>query len=107
MNGNDRNRLLQGDKKNSCRTVVELEEYNIVPKFLDTHNLKGLDEEMLRKTQNAPKDEFGVTHDNLLYNKDDDKFFCLLDAPNKEAVIKHHEKHGFKCEWITEVKTTA
>jgi uncharacterized protein DUF4242 len=61
-----------------------------VPKFLDTHNLKGLDEEMLRKTQNAPKDEFGVTHDNLLYNKDDDKFFCLLDAQNKEAVIKHH-----------------
>jgi hypothetical protein len=42
-----------------------LEEYNIVPKFLDTHSLKGLDEEILRKTQNAPKDEFGVTHDNF------------------------------------------
>jgi hypothetical protein len=30
-----------------------------------------------------------------------------LDAPNKEAVVKHHEKHGFKCDWVTEVKTTA
>ena len=34
-------------------------------------------------------------------------FFCLLDAPNKESIVKHHEKHGFKCEWVTEVKTTA
>ncbi len=44
-----------------------------MPKFLDVHSLKGLDEEAL---------------------------------PSKEAVAKHHEKHGFKCDWITEVKTT-
>jgi hypothetical protein len=42
-----------------------------------------------------------------VYNKEEDKFFCLLDAPSKDAVIKHHEKHGFKCDWVTEVKTTA
>lgn len=41
-----------------------------MPKFLDVHSLKGLDEEALRKTQNSPKDEFGVTHDNILYNKE-------------------------------------
>ena len=36
------------------------------------------------------------------------KVFCLLDAPNKEAVKKHHEKkYAVKCEWIIEVKTTA
>jgi hypothetical protein len=39
--------------------------------------------------------------------EEEDKFFCLLDAPSKDAVIKHHEKHGFKCDWVTEVKTTA
>jgi len=77
-----------------------------MPKFLDVHSLKDVDEETLRKAQNSPKDEFGVTHDNILYNKEEDRFFCLLDAPSKEAVVKHHEKHGFKCEWITEVKTT-
>ena len=77
-----------------------------MPKYLDAHNLKGLDEETLRKAQNSPKDEFGVMHDNILYSKEEDKLFCLLDAPNKEAVVKHHEKLGFKCEWITEVKTT-
>jgi Protein of unknown function (DUF4242) len=77
-----------------------------VPKFLDAHSLKGLDEETLRKTQHAPKDEFGITHDNILYNREEDRFYCLLDAPSKEAVEKHHKKHGFEPEWITEVKTT-
>jgi hypothetical protein len=38
------------------------------------------------------------------------KIFCLLDAPNKEAIEKHHDKkYGIKCEceWIMKVKTTA
>jgi len=78
-----------------------------MPKFLDVHSLKGVDEETLRKAQDSPKDEFGVIHDNIKYNKEEDRFFCLLDAPNKESIVKHHEKHGFKCEWVTEVKTTA
>ena len=78
-----------------------------MPKFIDSHKMKGLDEETLRKLQTSPRDEFGVTHINLLYNKEEDKVFCLLDAPNKEAIKKHHEKAGVKCDWITEVKTTA
>jgi hypothetical protein len=77
-----------------------------MPKFLDVHSLKDADEKALRKTQDAPKDEFGVTHDKILYNKEEDRFYCLLDAPSKDAVVKHHEKHGFKPDWITEVKTT-
>ena len=77
-----------------------------MPKFLDVHSLKDLDEQTLRKTQYAARDEFGITHNNILYNREEDRFYCLLDAPSKEAVEKHHEKHGFKPEWITEVKTT-
>ena len=75
-------------------------------KFLDVHSLKGVNEETLRKVHYSPKDEFGITHDNLIYNKEEDRLFCLLDAPNLEAVVKHHEKAGFNCEWISEVKTT-
>jgi hypothetical protein len=33
-----------------------------MPKFLDTHPLKGLDEETLRKLQTLPVDEFGIKH---------------------------------------------
>lgn len=46
-------------------------------------------------------------HVNLMYNQEEDRFFCLTEAPNKNAVEKHHGKFGFDCEWITEVKTTA
>jgi hypothetical protein len=40
-----------------------------MPKFLDAHPLKGVDEETLRKAQKNPKDEFGITHDNMLITK--------------------------------------
>jgi hypothetical protein len=42
-----------------------------------------------------------------LYNKGEDKVFCIKDTCNKEAVEKHHNKAGLKCESITEVKNTA
>ena len=77
-----------------------------MPKFLDSHHMKGVDENTLRNAQNSLKDEFGVTHENIMYNEKEDKLFCLLDAPSKEAVEKHHQKLGIQCEWITEVKTT-
>jgi uncharacterized protein DUF4242 len=78
-----------------------------MPKFLDVHSLKGFeDEKILRKLQQSPLDKFGITHINIMYNKQEDKFFCLLDAPNREAVENHHPKQEVKCEWITEVKTT-
>jgi len=78
-----------------------------MPRFLDVHPLKGLDEETLRKLQSAPADEFQVKAINLMYNYDADRFYCLLEAPNKQAIKDHHNKYGFECEWITEVKTTA
>jgi len=53
-----------------------------------------------------PKDEFGVTHENIIFGKEEDKLFCLLDAPDRESVDKHHHKLGLSCDWIMEVKTT-
>ena len=49
-------------------------------KFLDAHSLKGVNEETLRKVHQSPKDEFGITHDNLIYNKEEDKpvSICFL-----------------------------
>jgi len=78
-----------------------------MPKFLDSHPLKGANPEMLRKLQNEPKDEFGVTHLNIIYSEDDDRCYCFLDAPDKEAVAKHHSKLGYKCDMIREVDATA
>jgi hypothetical protein len=58
----------------------------------------------LKELCDAPIDEFGVSHVNLLYNKEANVCFCLLNAPDVAAVENHHSKAGIKCEWITEVK---
>jgi len=77
-----------------------------MPKFLDSHGLQGVDPENLKKLQHAPKDEFGVTHLNIIYSEDEDRCYCFLDAPDKEAVVKHHQKLGYKCDFIMKVDDT-
>jgi hypothetical protein len=52
------------------------------------------------------KDEFGVTHHDILYNAQEDRVYCVLDAPSKEAVEKHHRHAGIECEWVREVEST-
>ncbi len=78
-----------------------------MPKFHDSHGIKGASDEDFMKLQKSPEDEFGVAHINILYNRAEDKAFCFIDAPSKEAVEKHHAKLGYTCDWIIEVQTTA
>ena len=77
-----------------------------MPKFLDSHPLKGTSPETLKKLQKAPKDEFGVTHLNLIFSEEEDRCYCFLEAPTKEAIEKHHHKMGFDCDYILEVNST-
>jgi hypothetical protein len=62
--------------------------------------------EQLREVQHAPPDEFGVVHHDILFSEGGDKIWCVLDAPDRKAVEKHHEKMGIACEWIHEVSST-
>ena len=62
--------------------------------------------EQLKQLQNAPKDKFGVTHHDILYNKEEDRAYCVLDAPDKQAVVNHHKEAGIDCEWFQEVEST-
>jgi hypothetical protein len=41
-----------------------------------------------------------------MYNPEVHQCYCLIEAPTMEAVQRHHEKFGIKCDWIMEVKTT-
>ena len=41
-----------------------------MPKFIDSHPMKGAKPETLKKLQNVPVDEFGVKHVNLIYSED-------------------------------------
>lgn len=76
-------------------------------KFLDVHTMKDFEETLRKWVLPAPADEFGVRPENMFYNRKEDRFFCLLEAPNEEAIEKHHARFGLKCEWITEVETMA
>jgi hypothetical protein len=73
-----------------------------LPIFLDVHKVP-FTEDNLKELCKSPRDEFGVTHVNLLYNSESGVCFCLLHAPDIEAVEKHHRKVNIQCEWITEV----
>ena len=77
-----------------------------MPKYIDAHPMTGFSAETLRKAQDAPADEFGVTHHDILYSEKDNMIYCVLDAPSIEAIHKHHEKAGIKCDWVKEVEST-
>ena len=77
-----------------------------MPRFMDQHAMGSMTPEMLRQFQKQPRDELDVLHQEILYNEKENKVFCILDAPNKEAVEKHHQKAGVKPEWVIEVKSS-
>jgi hypothetical protein len=77
-----------------------------MPKFIDTHPMGKLTADQLKRLQGAPKDEFGVTHHDILFNSVEDRVYCVLDAPSKEAVERHHQHAGIACEWVREVQST-
>ncbi|MFZ1077580.1 MAG: nickel-binding protein [Nitrosotalea sp.] len=77
-----------------------------MPIFIDGHNMKDLSQEDLEKAVNLPKDGFGVTHLEIFHNKNEDKLYCILEAPSEEAIWKHHESLGLKCEFVTKVQQT-
>ena len=78
-----------------------------MPAFLDFHSMSRYTEDDLKKSQKDPRDEFGVKVLNTFYDLDSGTMFCLVDAPDKYAVERHHSKFGINCDWITPVKMTS
>ena len=67
-----------------------------MPKFIHVNKMSPLPEKQFNQAQTAAKDGFGVTRENIMYSETEDKIFCVLNAPNKEAVEKLHRKIGLK-----------
>ena len=42
----------------------------------------------------------------MFYNEKENVLYCLMEAPDKDALSKHYEKGGVKYDWMVEVKTT-
>jgi signal transduction histidine kinase len=73
-----------------------------MPIFIDSHKMAGLNNSKLKKIMNNPSDKYGVIHKDILYNEKEDKLFCILEAPNKDAIVNHHKDVGIKCDFIIE-----
>lgn len=77
-----------------------------MPKFMDFHDDLKLPDEAIQQlredTKNAKSDEFGVRQVELFHNSDG-KVYCLLEAPDADAVRSHHAALGVPCGDVHEV----
>jgi Protein of unknown function (DUF4242) len=71
-----------------------------MPQFMDYHDDLKLPEEAVAQITADAKadkaDEFGVRQVELYHNADG-KVYCLLDAPDEDAVRRHHAALGVPC----------
>ena len=77
-----------------------------MPTFMDFHDDLKLPDEAVRQitkeTEEHKVDKFGVRQVELFHNSDG-KVYCLLEAPDAEAVRKHHAAIGVPCGEVHEV----
>ena len=73
---------------------------------MDFHNDLKLSKDAVRQIQEDARankaDQFGVRQIDLFHNEHG-HVYCLLEAPNAEAVRKHHEAMGVPCGNVHEV----
>src|SRR5262249_1553472 len=71
-----------------------------MPRFMDYHDDLKLPQEAIDQiaqgTRDGVTDEFGVRQVELFHNADG-KVYCLLEAPDEEAVRKHHAALNVPC----------
>lgn len=71
-----------------------------MPLFMDFHPDLPLPAEVIDQLRDETKaqkyDQFGVRQVELYHNHDG-QVYCLLEAPDAEAVRKHHEALGLSC----------
>jgi hypothetical protein len=58
--------------------------------------------QITQETKDKKTDQFGVRQVELFHNPDG-KVYCLLEAPNADAVRSHHEALGVPCGEVHEV----
>jgi hypothetical protein len=79
-----------------------------MPRFMDFHDDLKLPPEAIDQiaddTRNGKADQFGVRQIELYYNGDG-KVYCLLDAPDEEAIRCHHAALGVPCADIHHVSS--
>jgi len=78
-----------------------------MPTFMDFHDELKLPQEAIDQitedTKAKKQDQFGVRQVELYHNAEG-KVYCLLEAPDADAVRAHHEALGVSCGEVHEVR---
>jgi hypothetical protein len=81
-----------------------------LPQFMDFHADLKLPQEAINGiaagAAKGEKDEFGVRQVELYHNANG-QVYCLLEAPDEDAVRKHHAALGVDCGEVHPVKGIA
>ncbi len=77
-----------------------------MPQFMDFHDDLKLSEEAVqqitKETKDGKVDQFGVRQIELFHNATG-HVYCLLEAPDADAVRSHHAAVGISCGDVREV----
>jgi hypothetical protein len=77
-----------------------------MPRFMDYHGDLKLPPEAIEQiaqgTRDGVSDEFGVRQIELYHNADG-KVYCLLEAPDEDAVRRHHAALDVPCGEVHQV----
>lgn len=81
-----------------------------MPRFMDFHDDLKLPQEAIDEIGRGAKageaDKFGVRQVELFHNADG-KVYCLLDAPDEDAVRQHHAALDVPCGQVHRVESLA
>lgn len=79
-----------------------------MPRFMDYHDDLALPAEALQQigqgARDGVTDAFGVRQVELFHNAEG-KVYCLLDAPDADAVRKHHAALDVPCGEVHQVES--
>ena len=77
-----------------------------MPQFMDFHSDLKLPEDAIAQiaddARNGRSDQFGVRQVELYHNAEG-QVYCLLDAPDEQAVRDHHAALGVPCGDVHEI----
>ncbi len=74
-----------------------------MPSFIDGHHVGESRLEEMKNIANTIN-EFGVSTLDMFYNKKEQELYCILDAPDENAIKMHHAKINLQCDFITPVE---
>jgi Protein of unknown function (DUF4242) len=79
-------------------------------RFMDFHQDLKLPAEVIAQiaqdTRNGTADQFGVRQIELYHNTEGN-VYCLLDAPDEQAIRQHHAAYGVPCGDVHQVNILA